>query len=153
MLTISDFTVQPRGPRTSDVWSHTKGFDTSMGKFDVECIVDVSVTPSVEMLAQLGPVLAFVLERNSEVLCAVHDHYRLACEDVEWMQELEVPMGLNLEQIVPLLSGRSVTVHLDENDDPESDFRRAYIHIIPAWDEEHHLFLKLRDGAVERLER
>jgi len=152
MLAISDFTRQERGPRTFDVWSHATGVETSIGKFEVECIVDTSAQPGAEMLARLQPVLTFVLEHTDAILRAVYDEYLRACEDVEWMQELGLPMDLAPSDVVSLLSYRSVCVahHLD--DDPESESRGPYVHISPAWDEEHDLFLTVRDGAVERLE-
>jgi hypothetical protein len=152
-LLLSDFAVQQRGRRTFDVWAHTKGFDTSMGRFDVECIVDIAATPSRQMLDSLEPLLAFTVERTHEVLLAVHAHYLLACRDTRWMQELQLPIELAPEQLVDLLIFRSVSVCHRADDDVASDVRSPYMHLIPAWDEEHALYLGVRNGAVVRLEK
>ena len=124
-----------------------------MGRFDVECIVDIAARPTIRMLGELEPLLAFVLEHNHDVLLAVHEHYLLACRDTAWMRELQLPIGLGAEQLVPLLSFRSVCVAHRAGDEIYTDARWPYIHIVPAWDEEHALFLAVRDGIVVRLEQ
>lgn len=151
MLSLSDFSIQPRGSRTFDVWSHAIGFATPMGRFDVDCVVDIAAKPTVEMLGELEPLLAFVLEHNHDLLLAIHEHYLLACRDTAWMRELQLPIGLGAEQIVPLLRFRAVSVAHMAGAEIGTDARRPCIHIVPAWDEEHALFFAVHDGIAVRL--
>ena len=73
----------------------------------------------------------------------VFQQYKLVSADSDWLEDCEMPNGLDADQLGPYLRARTLSVSrdLDDRNEPYS----ARVYMSPQWDEEHGLYLK-RDG-------
>lgn len=144
MVELSDFIIQPRGCFLFDFYIHPKPIQSVLGDFFLEFQVDDSVItpPSHEMLEVI--ILLSTAFKNDTMALAllVYQEYLLAVEDIEWCKECQLPVGLKLEEISPLLSQQTIGVSYDMMYEPNIDLiSRGRVYMSPQWNEEHGLYV------------
>src|SRR5262245_28330769 len=108
VIHLKDFVLEPRGPRLIDAWKHLRGGDTSLGRFDFECIVDMDEKPDEQMVAGVRALFEFVHLHQDQLMDALHEHYVRFSRHEEWMESCGVPLGLPRSELRHHLRSRSV---------------------------------------------
>lgn len=145
-LTAEDFEQQPRGSYLFNHWIAKQRVPTSLGDFSIEAQTPMHDTqpPDERMLAQMSILAAFVHANPDKILDKVYEHYQSASQEVEWMQDQDVPTDLSRVGLAPYIVTLSLVTDREEAE--------PTIYVVPQWDEEHAIYLAVRDGQVEFLE-
>lgn len=122
-----------------------------MGEFTVELQMAVGDTapPDNEMLRRAEELVALFRANVELIHDLVFEHYQALTDDSSWLGMCGVPADLDREAILEHLEVRTLTVSRDGDED-EPYISRVYI--IPAWDEEHAIYLAPCDDGWEFVE-
>jgi hypothetical protein len=144
-MTLSDFTKQPSGTYPFDFWVANRALPTPMGEFTVELQMGIGdkAPPDDKMLRQAEELIQLLEAHIGTIHDKVFEHYQMVAEQGGF------PSGLDREGILDQLEVRTLTVSRDEHAD---EVYRSRVFIIPAWDEEHAIYLAYCDGEWEFVE-
>ena len=144
-MILSDFTKQPRGLYPFDSWVANRAIPTPMGEFTVELQMGIGdkAPPDDKMLRQAEELIQLLEAHIGTIHDKVFEHYQMVAEQGGF------PSGLDREGILDQLEVRTLTVSRDEHAD---EVYRSRVFIIPAWDEEHAIYLAYCDGEWEFVE-
>ena len=142
-LTADNFERQPRGPYLFNFWHANQRVPTSFGEFIIEAHMPLEDTapPDPEMVRQASSLAEFVRTHPDAVLDRIYEHYQIVSKQQHWMDICEVPLGLDRNGLTPYLMSLSLVVDRDHSE--------PTIHVSPQWDDEHAIYLAVRDGDVE----
>jgi hypothetical protein len=79
--------------------------------------------------------------RQANDLAEFTRSHPLASDEAEWMESCGVPVGLTRDELTPYLDELNLVVDRDRSE--------PTIYVVPQWDEEHAIYLAVRDGRVE----
>lgn len=145
-MTLSDFKKQPRGPETFDTCVAKRTIKTALGDFTVELQMDIGDTPTDVMIRRADELVELLQAHSKTIHDKVFEHYRMAAEDVSWLDLCDVPEGLDRVGVLKHLQVRSLVVSREEDGDEEYSSR---VYIVPEWDEEHAIYLAYSRGDWE----
>src|SRR5262245_11292389 len=150
-MTLSDFTKQPRGAYAFDFWTANKAIPSPMGEFTVELQMGVgdNAPPDNEMLRHAEELVALFRADVEIIHDKVFEHYQMMTDDSDWLEMCGVPANLDRDGILEHLEVRTLSV-LRGGDEDEPYVSRVYI--VPAWDEEHAIYLAHQGGEWEFVE-
>ncbi len=143
ILTANDFVRQPRGPRRFYLWLADAPVRTSFGNFSIEAIMPMGDTkpPDARMLENANFLADYVRVHSEAILELVFQHYKECSRDPAWLEICDVPIGLQRHEIKPYLIGLCITV---DRESPGLE-----ILITPQWDEEHAIYLEVKQGRLQ----
>ena len=141
-LAVGDFEKQPRGPYEFNIWRANQTVDTPFGSFSIEAITPLKdkEPPDDVMLLEATRLRDFVRKNHPRILAKIHEHYRTVSQDSNWMEFCDVPIGLSRDELKPFLVALDISVDREESE--------PTILITPQWDEEHAIYLAIREGEL-----
>ena len=144
-LNLSDFEKQPRGPYAFDFWIAKEPLSTPIGDFTVELQMGVGDTdpPDDEMLRRANALVALLPTDFRKIQDRVFEHYQMS-DDPDRLEEMGIPTDCDRDSILAYLEARSLVVSRSVSD--EGVDYTSLVHSIPAWDEEHAIFLAYQEG-------
>lgn len=139
-MNLSEFSIQPRGPRLFDTWLWDQSVYTDLGHLPVELYCAVDARPTEEMAQRARQLVAFASSHGPLLLDLVYGHYRYA-EENKWLEHWNVPSGLDRGKVLSHVESIILNVHED---------LFASVHVNPRWDPEHKLSLAY-DGTITQV--
>ena len=136
-MKLSEFSLQPRGPRRFDTWLWDQSVDTDLGRLPVELYCKMDASPNEAMVQRASELAAFARANGPFLLDLVHAHYRFAQAN-DFLDYWDVPYDLDRGQVLGQVDSVTLTVHQDLS---------AGVFVDPLWDPEHKLSLEY-DGTI-----
>jgi hypothetical protein len=137
-----EFVHQDRGPRLFDRWQWKERVPTVLGNLIVELTSDDGAPPDVALADAAAEVAQFATANGDLLLDLIYGHYLYAQEN-DWLNFWGVPQGLSRNRILSQVESVKLTVR--RSDDGQI---HAVIYINPMWEQEHKLFLSVRDRRI-----
>ena len=143
-MNISEFKEESGWP----CWTWSNQVSTPLGRFRVELqtLESPRTEPDDEMVKLAEELVAYAESHGDYILdVAYGDFRRWTTVDPGWLDSCGLPQNLGRDAIPKHVGGCVLTVIRDlDSDDPYT----SLVRIVPEWDDEHGLEMKLRDGAI-----
>jgi hypothetical protein len=142
-MTVEDFEHEPCGPHLVNFWHARPRVSTPFGEFQIEAHMPPGDTspPDPSMILQANELAEFTRAHPDAVLDKIYEHYTTIAAQPEWMESCGVPPGLRRDELAPYLDEMVLVIDRDETE--------PTIYVVPRWDNEHAIYLAVRDGRVE----
>lgn len=146
-MDISEFKKDEDGVYEFGHYDWTNELKTNIGDFELYItMAQHGISPPSNVFELAEQLLSFVQSNTEVIVEAIFEHYSAVRKDnTSWLEQCDVPTDLDPSTVMDYAEDLSLGIAQDL-DNPE--IFESFVHIVPDWDLEHALFLRLEGGKL-----